>query len=325
MKSQIRFYIDFYSEYEASIRVTSSILDTDISRGELLGFTSYVIDQLHNLEKEVAIKVANILFLFASTFDISWQYRQFIENHNTMEEIDLIFPLIAAFGVELEGIVGFIRVSEFSIQISDLAREKGIEAAIIEIIHNKWPQIAHLVPYRGEGEYKIICDILLDDEKALTHLDVKGSNGITKPVSWYIGISIILLFKFLLESRITNQEYCWQLKKIAEICGNKYLNSEVTSSNKNALPFDIVTLSYQLSTLTHIDENEPEVSLAIQYSNVPIQKQDDSESDKKIFSVNRTNENQDTDISRLWLAFGCMVFLIVIISFFLLNNISSNY
>jgi hypothetical protein len=141
----------------------------------------------------------------------------------------LYIPFLAALGVDLSEIVKIIPA------FAMLRASAGYDNK--EIAKTLWPNIAHVVSYRGSaGGKQFIAEFEWKEEKVFLQLNLKGFGLFGKGINYYVPMSVSLFLKYLTDKHEKDWEYVMRFERAAKICGQTFLDGKVTSLNQMELP-----------------------------------------------------------------------------------------
>jgi hypothetical protein len=229
MNQSAHLEIHFYTEYEAAVVFETFAQNDERKIIELQAFSSFAMRHFINMQTS-GIPLAS---LFASMKDGNIgsyaNYFWILSKLNTPEEMILYIPFVAALGVDLSEVVKMIPA------FAMLRAAAGHDNK--EIAKNLWPNIAHVVTYRGAAASKrFMADFEWKDDKVFLKLDQKGFGVFGKGINYYAPMSVVLFLKYSTDKHVEDRAYVTRYRKAVQLCGQAFLDGKVNSSSQIELP-----------------------------------------------------------------------------------------
>ena len=230
MKQSAHLEIHFYTEHEAAIVFETFAQDDERKSTEIQAFNSFTLRQLDNLQSG-GIPLARLFASMKDSIDFYMNYIWILRELKTPEEMSLYFPFVGALGVDLSEAVKIPALQMPRLSLGGDTKE---------LAKTLWPNIAHVVTYRGSAAGKrFTADIELKDQKVFLKLDQKGFGLFGKGINYYAPMSTVLLLKYLTDKHKDDWEYEARLRKSAQLCGQAFVDGKVNSLSLIVLPTQI--------------------------------------------------------------------------------------
>jgi hypothetical protein len=235
MSFQTHFEMHFQNEYQASVLLQTNTSGSEKNFQQLLLFSYIACRQLYNLrQNKVATSLAEILLTL------------YTGNHGMMllklgeEDIPYYIPFLVA----LEN--SSSQWSELIRYVSPLKYYHTVEKLSAEQIAQKiFPNVPKVISFNGVTGQKIFSANLEYGNKFPNFdLQTKGFGIFGKGINYYAPMSVILMFKHLYslhdDWETENSGFRKALIKIANLCGDVFLQGKISAINQTVLPLEIV-------------------------------------------------------------------------------------
>lgn len=239
MNQSAHLEIHFYTEYEAAVVFETFAQDDERRIIEIQAFNSFALRHFINLQS-VGIPLARLFATIDGGIENYTAYIGILRELGTPEEMISYIPFLAALGVDLSQIVK--NIPAFAM----LRASAGYDNE--EIARTLWPNIAHVVSYRGApGGKRFTANFEWKEEMVFLELDQKGFGLFGKGINYYAPMSVSLFLKYLTDKHEKDWKYVMRFERAAQICGQTFLDGKVTSFNQMDLPILIEQQTLQKS------------------------------------------------------------------------------